>query len=123
MAAGPWHEDVVVVKARHHIGADPAIGQRAGEGSGQTDSGKVRMNGQADACPFGPRINPGGLQGGVGGDDGRAFILGHGGKGVGDGGFGDGIAIRDGVQDRLHGGQQLLQVGDCRHGILGFWLG
>ena len=123
MAAGPWHEDVVVVKARHHIGADPAIGQRAGEGSGQTDSGKVRMNGQADARPFGPRINPGGLQGGVGGDDGRAFILGHGGKGVGDGGFGDGIAIRDGVQDRLHGGQQLLQVGDCRHGILGFWLG
>ena len=40
-----------------------------------------------------------------------------------DEGFGDGIAIGDGVQDRLHCGQQLLQVGDGWHGILGFWLG
>jgi hypothetical protein len=61
MAAGPWHEDVVVVKARHDIGADPVIGECVGEGGGQADSGQIGMHPQADARPFGARINPGGL--------------------------------------------------------------
>ena len=54
---------------------------------------------------------------------GAAHLLGHGGEGAGNRGFGDGIAIRGGVQDRRHDGQQLSQVGDGGHGILGFWLG
>ena len=59
LAALPGHEQVIMIRARNHIAGDSRIGERGGNGGGETDAFKVGIHLQRDLGEQRPTIGGG----------------------------------------------------------------